>query len=48
MRWSPHGPRLFGNETRYAGADDHLIVELDRQLLREGHSRPSADFFQDP
>jgi hypothetical protein len=22
------------------------LDELDRQLLREGHSRPSADFFQ--
>jgi hypothetical protein len=46
MRWSPHRPAPFGNETRYASADDHLVVELDRQLLREGHSRPSANFFQ--
>ncbi|MET7714104.1 hypothetical protein [Streptomyces sp. NPDC005407] len=29
---------------RYASADDHLIAELDRQLLRKGHSRPCADF----
>jgi hypothetical protein len=45
MRCPPHLPWPLWNGTRYASAEDHLIVELDRQLVREAHSQPSANFF---